>query len=90
MCWKFESRIFTGDLNQLLHLLTYYRTYGVQLAINKVGAGMSNLERISLLSPDIFKGGLEQLTANCNAAVLSGCAVFDLSVSKENWSNSSL
>ncbi|MFB9762103.1 EAL domain-containing protein [Ectobacillus funiculus] len=58
---EIREQDFTGDLNQLLHLLTYYRTYGVQLAINKVGAGMSNLERISLLSPDILKVDLSSL-----------------------------
>jgi EAL domain-containing protein (putative c-di-GMP-specific phosphodiesterase class I) len=52
---------FKGNVDQLNHLLVYYRTYGIQLSINKVGAGMSNLERISLLNPDILKINLTNL-----------------------------
>ncbi len=55
---------FQGDLDQLNHLLRYYRTYGIKLALNKVGAGRSNLERISLLNPDILKISLKQLGQN--------------------------
>lgn len=49
------------NVDQLNHLLVYYRTYGIQLAMNKLGAGMSNLERISLLSPDVLKINLTNL-----------------------------
>ncbi|WP_028398836.1 EAL domain-containing protein [Ectobacillus panaciterrae] len=49
------------NVDQLNHLLVYYRTYGIQFAMNKLGAGMSNLERISLLSPDVLKINLINL-----------------------------
>ncbi|MGI2707572.1 EAL-associated domain-containing protein [Bacillus cytotoxicus] len=49
------------DIEQFNHLLMYYRTYGIRIAINKVGTGMSNLERISVLAPDILKIDLTNL-----------------------------
>ncbi|WP_369902864.1 EAL-associated domain-containing protein [Bacillus manliponensis] len=52
---------FKDDIEQFNHLLMYYRTYGIQVALNKVGAGTSNLERISILAPDILKVDLTNL-----------------------------
>ncbi|MGG0185926.1 EAL domain-containing protein [Bacillus rhizoplanae] len=52
---------FKEDIEQFNHLLMYYRTYGIQVAINKVGTGTSNLERISVLAPDILKVDLTNL-----------------------------
>lgn len=52
---------FKGDIEQFNHLLMYYRTYGIQVALNKVGTGTSNLERISVLAPDILKVDLINL-----------------------------
>lgn len=49
------------DIEQFNHLLMYYRTYGIQVAINKLGTGTSNLERISVLAPDILKVNLTNL-----------------------------
>jgi EAL domain-containing protein (putative c-di-GMP-specific phosphodiesterase class I) len=52
---------FKGDLNQLSHLLTYIRTYGVKVAVDNIGKESSNLDRIGLLSPDILKIDLQEL-----------------------------
>ncbi|MBO9130357.1 EAL-associated domain-containing protein [Bacillus sp. 165] len=52
---------FQGNINHLNHLLVYHRTYGIQLAINRIGKGASNLERIGLLAPDILKVDLKNL-----------------------------
>jgi EAL domain-containing protein (putative c-di-GMP-specific phosphodiesterase class I) len=52
---------FKGDLQQLSHLLTYIRTYGIKIAVDNIGEHSSNLERIGLLSPDILKIDLHQL-----------------------------
>lgn len=52
---------FKGDFNQLSHLLTYIRTYGIQIALDNIGEHSSNLERISLLAPDILKIDLREL-----------------------------
>lgn len=46
---------FTADIEMLSHLLTYYRTYGIKVAIDNVGKETSNLDRIGLIAPDILK-----------------------------------
>ncbi|MFC0270710.1 EAL-associated domain-containing protein [Metabacillus herbersteinensis] len=52
---------FRGDLEQLHHLLTYYRTYGIKIAVDNIGKDSSNLDRIGMLSPDILKIDLQPL-----------------------------
>ncbi|WP_338786750.1 EAL-associated domain-containing protein [Metabacillus sp. FJAT-53654] len=52
---------FKGDTEQLYHLLTYYRTYGIKIAIDNIGKASSNLDRIGMLSPDILKIDLQPL-----------------------------
>lgn len=46
---------FEGDIQMLHHALMYYRTYGMQLAINQVTNGNSNIKRVSILAPDILR-----------------------------------
>ncbi|MCM3160247.1 EAL-associated domain-containing protein [Metabacillus litoralis] len=52
---------FLGDIEQLYHLLLYYRTYGIKVAIDNIGKAGSNLDRIGLLTPDILKIDLQPL-----------------------------
>ncbi|QOR68372.1 EAL domain-containing protein [Cytobacillus suaedae] len=52
---------FQGDIEHLNHLLTYYRTYGIKIAVDNIGKESSNLERIGILSPDILKIDLQVL-----------------------------
>ncbi|MBM6617628.1 EAL domain-containing protein [Bacillus suaedaesalsae] len=52
---------FVGDIEQLNHLLTYYRTFGIKVAVDNVGNGTSNLDRIGLLAPDFLKFDLHML-----------------------------
>jgi EAL domain-containing protein (putative c-di-GMP-specific phosphodiesterase class I) len=52
---------FRGDIEQLNHVFTYLRTYGIQLAVDNVGRGSSNLDRLRLLKPDILKVDLQIL-----------------------------
>jgi hypothetical protein len=48
-----ESRI--DDLTQLCDLLARFRNWGFLVALDDVGAGHSNLNRIPLIQPDILK-----------------------------------
>ncbi|MDQ0229531.1 EAL-associated domain-containing protein [Metabacillus malikii] len=52
---------FKGDISQLYHLLQYYKTYGIKIAIDNIGKASSNLDRIGHLSPDILKIDLQPL-----------------------------
>ncbi|WLR52114.1 EAL-associated domain-containing protein [Bacillus tianshenii] len=58
---------FTGDIETLNHLFTYFRTYGIQLAVDNVGKDGSNLDRLRLLQPDIFKVDLRMLKKTSDA-----------------------
>jgi EAL domain-containing protein (putative c-di-GMP-specific phosphodiesterase class I) len=48
-----------GELEDLDHILRYYRTYGIKIAIDKMGNDSSHLDRISQLEPDILKVDLQ-------------------------------
>ena len=52
---------YKGDFNQLQNILRYYKTYGVKVAINQVGSE-SHLDYIKMLSPNILKVNIEQLS----------------------------
>ncbi|MFC7321297.1 EAL-associated domain-containing protein [Halobacillus campisalis] len=46
---------FDEDFEELSHLLLYYKTFGLQIAIDHVGAKSSNIDRIRQLEPHILK-----------------------------------
>jgi EAL domain-containing protein (putative c-di-GMP-specific phosphodiesterase class I) len=52
---------FSGDIEQLYHLLMYYKTCGIKIAVDNIGKENSNLDRIALLSPDLLKIDLQAL-----------------------------
>ncbi len=46
---------FEEDFEALIHLLLYYKTFGIQIAVDHVGAKSSNLDRLRQLAPHILK-----------------------------------
>ncbi|MFC0522233.1 EAL-associated domain-containing protein [Pontibacillus salicampi] len=46
---------FDEDFKSLSHLLLYYKTFGIQIAIDRVGEKSSNLDRLRQLEPHIIK-----------------------------------
>ncbi|WP_407271384.1 EAL-associated domain-containing protein [Radiobacillus sp. PE A8.2] len=46
---------FDEDFEMLSHLLLYYKTYGIQIAVDHVGAKSSNIDRIRQIEPHILK-----------------------------------
>ncbi len=52
---EITEHAFEKDFESLNHLLLYYKTYGIQIAVNHVGAKSSNIDRIRHLKPDILK-----------------------------------
>lgn len=46
---------FDEDFEALSHLLLYYKTFGIQIAVDHVGAKSSNLDRLRQLEPHILK-----------------------------------
>lgn len=55
---------YEGDLDQLDHLLQYYRTYGLKIAIASIDSDTNYLERIGQLKPEIIKINLQTLKSN--------------------------
>lgn len=58
---EISERNYKGQSDHLDHLLVYYRTYGIKIAIDKMGNDSSYLDRIGELAPDIFKIDLSAL-----------------------------
>lgn len=58
---EITERNFTGDYEHLCHLLNYYRTYGIKVAIDKLGEDSSQLDQIGQISPNILKINLMAL-----------------------------
>ena len=52
---------FKGEFKELNNVLRYYRTYGIQIAINQVGSE-SHLDYITMLSPNILKLNIAKLS----------------------------
>ncbi|MBM7554273.1 EAL domain-containing protein [Thalassobacillus pellis] len=46
---------FEERFEELNHLLLYYKTYGIQIAIDHIGVKSSNIDRIRQLEPHILK-----------------------------------
>ncbi|MGG3466489.1 EAL-associated domain-containing protein [Neobacillus pocheonensis] len=58
---EISDRNYRGDLDQFDHLLQYYRTYGIKIAISSIDSESHHFERIGQLEPDILKINLEAL-----------------------------
>lgn len=55
MVLEITEHDFEEDFDVLNHLLLYYKTYGIKIAVDHVGAKSSNIDRIRQLRPHIFK-----------------------------------
>jgi EAL domain-containing protein (putative c-di-GMP-specific phosphodiesterase class I) len=58
---EISEKTFFGDFDKLVHLLLYYKTYGIKIAIDNVGGESGHWDRLSQFSPDILKVDLHQL-----------------------------
>jgi EAL domain-containing protein (putative c-di-GMP-specific phosphodiesterase class I) len=76
---EISERNYKGDKNQLDHLLQYYRTYGIKIAIARIDKDTSYLDRIGQLEPDILKINLQILKLN-NAGTAFHDILFSLSL----------
>ncbi|MFD1032311.1 EAL domain-containing protein [Metaplanococcus flavidus] len=52
---EITEHAFEEDFESLNHLLLYYKTFGIQIAVDHIGAKSSNIDRIRQLKPDILK-----------------------------------
>ncbi|WP_132372631.1 EAL domain-containing protein [Melghiribacillus thermohalophilus] len=55
---------YRGDISRLAHLIRYLQTLGIKIALDDVAKGSSNLDRIGILEPDLFKIDIHSLNYN--------------------------
>lgn len=65
---EISERNYKGDFEHLDHLLNYYRTYGMKIAIDKLANENSQLDRMGQLAPDIIKVDLQALRSMANSS----------------------
>jgi len=69
---------FEGDITRLIQIVAMYKKSGFRIAVDDVGAGMSDLSRIAYIHPDIIKVDLQLLRNSMNSKsfrqVLQGVA----------------
>jgi EAL domain-containing protein (putative c-di-GMP-specific phosphodiesterase class I) len=58
---EISGELFQDEENHLEHLINYYRTFGIKIAMDKIGNEGGHLDRIGQLSPDIIKVNLNAL-----------------------------
>ncbi|MGP9040998.1 EAL-associated domain-containing protein [Cytobacillus kochii] len=54
------------DFDYLDHFISYYRTYGIKIAIDNLGEANNNLEQIGKLAPNILRIDLKALRSSSN------------------------
>lgn len=62
---------YQGDFDQFDHLLQYYRTYGIKIAVARMGMNSYYFDRIGQLEPDILKINLQSLKTASNGAAFN-------------------
>jgi EAL domain-containing protein (putative c-di-GMP-specific phosphodiesterase class I) len=58
---EISGGLHQGELDRLDNLLNYYRTFGIKIAMDKIGDESGQLDRIGQLAPDIIKVDLKAL-----------------------------
>ncbi|MDP4086222.1 MAG: EAL-associated domain-containing protein [Bacillota bacterium] len=68
---EISEQNYKGDLDQFDHLLQYYRTYGIKIAIAKIDSNSNFFDRIGQLEPDILKINLQILKSSINGVAFN-------------------
>ena len=58
-----EEHLFKGDIQQLHHVIRYFKTYGIKIALVNVG-DKTKLDHILMLEPSVLKINVSQLNYN--------------------------
>jgi EAL domain-containing protein (putative c-di-GMP-specific phosphodiesterase class I) len=78
---------FQGKIERLLKMVEIFRNYGFKIAIDDVGVGFSNLERIGYIHPDIIKVDIkimrESLGSNSFMQVLTALSEMSVKLGSE-------
>ncbi|MBO8157615.1 MAG: EAL domain-containing protein [Bacillaceae bacterium] len=58
---EIKEHEYRGDISRLAHLFRYLQTHGIKVALDDVGKGSSNLDRIGILEPNLLKVDIHSL-----------------------------
>ncbi|HAQ07664.1 MAG TPA: diguanylate phosphodiesterase [Bacillus bacterium] len=61
---EISDRNYYKENGRIEHLLNYYKSYGIKVAIDKVGKDSNHLDRIGELSPEILKVDMSSMRSN--------------------------
>ncbi|MEH7882965.1 EAL-associated domain-containing protein [Bacillus sp. JJ1609] len=61
---EISDRKYGKENSHIEHLLSYYKSYGIKIAIDKVGNESNHLDRIADLEPEILKIDMSSLRSN--------------------------
>lgn len=76
---EISERNYNGDLQQFDHLLQYYRTYGIKIAVAEIDSNSNFFDRIAQLEPDMLKINLQILKSASNGVAFND-VLFSLSL----------
>ncbi|PJZ77464.1 EAL domain-containing protein [Leptospira neocaledonica] len=57
---------FEGNIEKLLYIVSLFRERGIKIAVDDLGVGFSNLERIGYIHPDIMKVDIKIMRESLN------------------------
>ncbi|EQA37817.1 cyclic diguanylate phosphodiesterase (EAL) domain protein [Leptospira inadai serovar Lyme str. 10] len=57
---------FEGNIEKLLYIVSVFRERGIKIAVDDLGVGFSNLERIGYIHPDIMKVDIKIMRESLN------------------------
>jgi len=61
---EISDRKYGKENSRIEHLLSYYKSYGIKIAIDKVGNESNQLDRITELEPEILKIDMSTMRSN--------------------------
>ena len=61
---EISDRNYDKENGRIEHLLSYYKSFGIKIAIDKVGKESNHLDRIGELSPEILKVDMSSMRSN--------------------------
>ncbi|MHC0038619.1 EAL domain-containing protein [Pseudoneobacillus sp. C159] len=64
---EISGSLGVDEVDHLEHIFNYYRTYGIKIAMDKIGDESGQLDRVGQLSPEIIKVNLKTLRSTENS-----------------------
>ncbi len=66
ICIEITEEEFNGSISELNEIINLYRAYGCRIAIDDVGTGFSNFDRIAQIQPNLLKIDIHLMKKSAN------------------------